>query len=100
MGCNTKLQNFFLPLPLLLFSWLGTMSVNTLGPAALAAALRQIVNAPGFAAANPHLSAATAAAITLGQWPNTPVFTPYAITHHGYSQSKYPLTGVTLVVDF
>jgi len=65
------------------------MSVSSLSDADLASAIRQIVAAPGFAPANPHLSVAQRQAIASGQWPNEPVFTPYAVTHHGYSQIRY-----------
>jgi hypothetical protein len=64
------------------------MSVSRLSAADLSAAVRQLTAAPGFGPANPHLSAAEVAAIATGVWPAGPVFTPYAITHHGYSQSK------------
>lgn len=65
------------------------MAVHSLSPAARSAAIKQVVDSAGFGPANPHLSAAATIAITNGQWPNEPVFTPYAITHHGYSQSKF-----------
>jgi len=64
------------------------MSVNNLSAPVLRASLGQIVDAPGFVAANPHLSAQQRAGIRQNNWPACPVFTPYAITHHGYSQSK------------
>jgi len=52
------------------------------------AAVAQIVDSANFAGSNPHLSAATIAAIKQGTWPDEPVFSPYAETHDGYSQSK------------
>ena len=64
------------------------MSVELLSAASLAAAVRQMLAAPGFAGANPHLAPADRAAITAGVWPDVPVFSPYAITHNGYSQSQ------------
>jgi hypothetical protein len=64
-----------------------TMSVGNLSPAQLRAAMQQLVSSPGFGLANHHLSAAEISAIPNGTWPQRPVFTPYAITHHGYSQS-------------
>jgi hypothetical protein len=67
-----------------------TMSVQSLSAGAVASAVRQIVNAPNFRSANSHLSAAEVDAIVTRQWPLKPVFTPYAITHHGYSQSQFP----------
>lgn len=66
------------------------MAVERLPRPVLDAALQQIVSAPGFRPANPHLSAQQVAAIARGQWPQEPVFTPYANTHHGYSQSQSP----------
>lgn len=64
------------------------MSVHLLSAADVQAAIRQLVENPNFRAANRHLSAMEARAILGGQWPQKPVFTPYASTHHGYSQSK------------
>jgi hypothetical protein len=64
------------------------MAVESLSAAQLSAAIRQLVSSPGFGPANPHLSLAEISAIPNGTWPQKPVFTPYAITHHGYSQSK------------
>lgn len=64
------------------------MSVSGLSAQQLSAAVAQLVSSPGFGPANPHLTAAEVAAIAAGAWPDGPVFTPYAITHHGYSQSK------------
>lgn len=64
------------------------MAVESLSRAALDAALVQLTASEGFRPANRHLSAAQIAGIAVGQWPNVPVFTPYANTHHGYSQSK------------
>lgn len=66
------------------------MSVQGLSAQQLRAAIHQILSSPGFGPANPHLSAAEIAAIDHGTWPAKPVFTPYAITHHDYSQSKRP----------
>ena len=67
------------------------MSVHDLSAAQLRAAILQLVSSPGFGPNNPQLSAAETAAIRTGVWPaKKPVFTPYAITHHGYSQSKSP----------
>ncbi len=70
------------------------MAVETLARAELEAALRQITSSAGFRPANQHLSGQQIAAIALGQWPNVPVFTPYAITHHGYSQSMCLLPSI------
>jgi len=75
---------------------ISTMSVHTLSAPVLRASLGQIVDAPGFAAANPHLSAQQTAGIRHNNWPACPVFTPYAITHHGYSQSKIQLFAIPI----
>jgi len=64
------------------------MSVENLSAEQLRAAIRRLLSSPGFGPANAHLSAAEISAIPNGTWPPKPVFTPYAITHHGYSQSK------------
>jgi hypothetical protein len=66
-------------------------NVNNLSENAARAAAKQIVNNQGFAGANPHLTAAQIDAIQGGlDWPNdVPVFSPFAITHNGYSQVRY-----------
>src|SRR2546421_6752880 len=64
------------------------MAVESLSTEEISAALRQIVSAPAFRQNNPGLSPAEISAILNGVWPSSPVFTPYAHTHHGYSQ-KY-----------
>ena len=69
------------------------MSVENLSADDVSAALRQIISAPAFRPRNPHLSATEVAAILRGQWPNKPVFTPYAFTHHGYSQGRSASAG-------
>jgi len=66
-----------------------TMSVEKLSTEEISAALRQIMSAPAFQQNNPGLSPAEISAILNGIWPSSPVFTPYAYTHHGYSQSKH-----------
>jgi len=66
------------------------MSVESLTAAQLHAAVAQITSAPNFAAANPHLSALEIVNIRQSVWPRQkPVFTPYAVTHSGYSQIRF-----------
>jgi hypothetical protein len=69
------------------------MSVANLSAADLALAVDQIVRSPAFAGRNLHLSAAELAALRQNPplWPIVPVFSPYAITHDGYSQSESTL---------
>ena len=64
------------------------MSVQALSEAQLGACLAQMVSNANFRDANPHLTGAQIRDIGRGVWPATPVFSPYAATHHGYSQSK------------
>jgi hypothetical protein len=63
------------------------MSVETLSPADLTGALRQIISNTKFLEYNPHLTPQDTVNILSGRWPATPVFSPYASTHDGYSQS-------------
>jgi hypothetical protein len=68
------------------------MSVFNLSIQDLQNAVRQLVATPGFRPANTHLTATEINSIGAGVWPvDKPVFTPYACTHHGYSQSKTSL---------
>lgn len=54
----------------------------------------QAFNNISFAQVNPQLSAQqinilkTSAADGVIIWPTTPVLSPYAVTHHGYSQIR------------
>jgi hypothetical protein len=65
-------------------------NVDQLNDADAMLAVRQILNNPNFNAANPHLDDNELAWLRDDLiWPeNTPVFSPYAITHNGYSQSR------------
>jgi hypothetical protein len=56
------------------------MAIESLNQAQLTAAMQQLLSTPNFSTANPHLDAANKAAVSAGQWPNRPVFTPYALT--------------------
>ena len=53
--------------------------------------VHQMVRSSGFGEANPHLSAGDVARLRLGRpvWPDCPVYSPYAVTHDGYSQIRY-----------
>lgn len=68
------------------------MSVQLLSPADLTGALRQLISNTNFIFINPHLTPQEINNIPSGRWPATPVFSPYATTHDGYSQSKFFLT--------
>ncbi|KAK4908286.1 hypothetical protein LTR66_017577 [Elasticomyces elasticus] len=67
------------------------MSVNSLVPDELRAAVAQIVNSSRFVAANPHLTKGEVASIQRDlDWPALkPVFSPFAQTHDGYSQVRF-----------
>ena len=51
-------------------------------------AVAQLTHSDTFDRKNPHLSEAQILAIRRGEWPDLPVFSPYAQTKSGYSQSK------------
>lgn len=66
------------------------MSVLELSPEQLILGLVQLTTSPKFFGNNSHLTPEELAGMLLDPplWPTKPVFTPYALTHHGYSQSK------------
>ena len=68
------------------------MAVESLSPAELHAGIRQLISAPQFAIRNPHLGEDDMAGLLSNPliWPTSPVFSPYATTHHGYSQTRCP----------
>lgn len=65
------------------------MAAERLSNAELKGAIRQIINSAAFVANNSHLTSAELSRLRADppQWPLPPVFTPFALTHHGYSQS-------------
>jgi hypothetical protein len=67
------------------------MSVLNLSPAQLLEAVKQIQSSTGFASANPHLTPHEMERLQRSppQWPASPVFSPFATTHDGYSQVRY-----------
>lgn len=67
-----------------------SMSVSALPTNALTQAVHQLICAPDFIANNAHLSPAERLALhrVPPVWPACPVFSPYASTHDGYSQSQ------------
>jgi hypothetical protein len=67
------------------------MSVLRLSPAEILEAVYQIFTNPTFRTANTHLTEAELVGIFSlpPQWPASPVFSPFATTHDGYSQIRY-----------
>jgi hypothetical protein len=72
---------------------MATVQLNMLSRAQLNQAVQQIIDSRHFWARNSHIQiterARVRAEIIQGQWPDFPVFSPYAATHDGYSQSKF-----------
>jgi len=64
---------------------------NTLSANQLTEAVKQILNSRGFDNANPHLTSAEINRLRRDlEWPSLkPVFSPYAVTHNGYSQGEF-----------
>ena len=73
------------------------MSVNQLSEQQKLAAVKQLVNSATFKAANPHLSSDQLKRLQDSlDWPSQkPVYSPYAKTHDGYSQSKSKISLLT-----
>jgi hypothetical protein len=72
---------------------MATAKLNGFTRAELTEAVAQILNSGKFWVANSHIPAPSRAAIKdnilrNGAWPPVPVFSPYAKTHDGYSQSE------------
>lgn len=69
------------------------MSVDSLGPQDIEDAIHRLAAHKNFERANPHLTLAHRMGILASPpvWPRCPVFSPYAATHHGYTQSINPL---------
>lgn len=65
--------------------------VNNLNFGDCRAAVQQVFNSANFVRYNPHLSPAERFALTQDpvRWPLKPVFSPFATTHHGYSQVRF-----------
>ena len=67
--------------------------LNSLTRNQLTEAVRQIINHAKFSECNGHVPVADRptlrARILSGNWPDYPIFSPYAKTHDGYSQSKH-----------
>jgi hypothetical protein len=67
-----------------------TMSVQALSAEQARVIQAQIFCNSNFRTANSHLTPAELTALlTRTVWPDKPVFSPYARTHHGYSQGKF-----------
>jgi len=71
--------------------------LNSLAPSALTTAVKQILDNDNFWKVNAHVEVSARRQVTQrilqGNWPDFPVFSPYAKTHDGYSQGKsHPIT--------
>lgn len=64
------------------------MSVEDLSQEECINALTQLCNNSNFDSSNPHLSQTQISRIRQNHWPNLPVYSPYSITHNGYSQIR------------
>ncbi len=66
--------------------------LNSMSRAQLTQAVRQVLDSKNFWDRNHHVPVnqrqAVRGNILNGNWPNYPIFSPYAATHDGYSQSK------------
>ena len=67
------------------------MSVNSLSQLEAIEAIHIMVRNINFAKVNEHLSMTEILGLKtkIIIWPNCPVFSPYAVTHNGYSQVRY-----------
>lgn len=69
---------------------MSTAILNNLTRVQLTKAVRQIVDSVKFWDKNSHVpyqhQAHLRSEILVGRWPDFPLFSPYAITHDGYSQ--------------
>lgn len=69
--------------------------LNSMSAAQYRAARVQITSSPGFWRRNDHIPLAARQGIIMGiinnQWPQAPIFSPYAYTHDYYSKSKSQL---------
>lgn len=65
------------------------MSIASLSAADLEDAIHRLVKHKNFDLRNQHLSRDQRSRLLASppDWPHRPVFSPYAMTHHGYSQS-------------
>lgn len=69
------------------------MSVSLLSHQECIDAVTVMCNSGTFRSSNPHLSEQQIFNIKRNQWPNLPVYSPYAITHDGYSQITLRVPG-------
>ena len=72
---------------------MATVKLNGFTRVELTEAVAQILNSDKFWTVNSHILVPQRAAIKdnilrTGTWPAVPVFSPYAKTHDGYSQSE------------
>ena len=67
------------------------MSVRDLTAAQCIQAVHQCINSRDFRHHNPHLTPVDLQLLTSTPpiWPGKPVFSPYAMTHDGYSQIRF-----------
>jgi hypothetical protein len=75
---------------------MATAKLNNFSLQQLSQAVGQIVSADKFWLANSHVPVAERARVRQNviehrQWPDYPLFSPYAKTHDGYSQSKFTI---------
>jgi len=91
-------------LPLITLFTMATAELNAFTLPEITEAVRQIFNNSRFWAANDHIPFRARAQLTNRilqnqDWPeDIPIFSPYAPTHDGYSQSKFQLSTPFLLI--